>query len=237
MKILHSVPFVRGIWDTCATNFGPKGICNTCGLGFTGATCTTCATSQQFSILYRTTSEPNTVTFTFTGRNCDQFTGTKTQSLVIKMTISHLYYRPQTKFAKAMFLQVSVHTGWRAWLLRGGGYGCSGGVGVCGCSRGDVCGCLGGGGGHAWMLWGSIRGIWQDTEIWSMSGRYASYWNAFLFWVSGYVTPSVSFSQELNQTRSVFQRSMKMVSWTRYLEQCPTDTLNHIHPAQSRFSA
>ena len=37
-------------------------------------------------------------------------------------------------------------------------------------------------GGRAWLLRdGGMRGIQQDTEIRSMSGRYASYWNAFLF--------------------------------------------------------
>ena len=67
----------------------------------------------------------------------------------------------------------SVHgcSGGHAWLLWGGG-------GVHGCS----------GGGHAWLLggrgwacvvfWGGVRGFFD--EIRSMSGRYASYWNAFL---------------------------------------------------------
>ena len=69
--------------------------------------------------------------------------------------------------------------------------------------------CLGGGvvaqgacvaalGGHAWLLQGAcvvatrgacvvapggggVHGIRRDTEIRSMSGRYASYWNAFLY--------------------------------------------------------
>ena len=45
---------------------------------------------------------------------------------------------------------------------------------------GGMCGC----GGHAWLLGGMVRGcegacIGYD-EIRSMSGRYASYWNAFL---------------------------------------------------------
>ena len=47
--------------------------------------------------------------------------------------------------------------------------------------------CIAGGhvwqGGHAW--WNGMRGtppqILRDTVILSMSGRYASYWNAFLF--------------------------------------------------------
>ena len=77
--------------------------------------------------------------------------------------------------------------------------GCSRGD-VRGCSRGDVCGCSRGGGcawllpggcmvalggvhgcsgGHAWLLrGGGVRGFFD--EIRSMSGRYASYWNAFL---------------------------------------------------------
>ena len=110
------------------------------------------------------------------------------------------FYRPQTKFAKVMFLQVSVcPQGGHAWLLQGGMHGCSGGV--CGCS-----------GGHVWLLWGAcvvapggacmvaprggmhgcsrggvhgcsrgegVHGFFD--EIRSMSGRYASYWNAFLF--------------------------------------------------------
>ena len=61
-------------------------------------------------------------------------------------------YCPQTKFAKVMFLQVSVilFTGGHAWLLRGGMCGCSGGHvwllwgGMCGCSQGGVCGHSGG---------------------------------------------------------------------------------------------
>ena len=69
------------------------------------------------------------------------------------------YYRPQTKFAKVMFLQVSV-------CPRGGGVR---------------------GWGHAWQGGGMHGRGWQggqilrDTVIRSMSGRYASYWNAFLF--------------------------------------------------------
>ena len=60
--------------------------------------------------------------------------------------------------------------GGHAWLLRGV--------------------CLVAQGGHVWLLrggvhccsWGGgMRGIQRDTEIRSMSGRYASYWNAFLW--------------------------------------------------------
>ena len=70
-------------------------------------------------------------------------------------------YRPQTKFAKVMFLQVSV-------ILSGGG--------VRGCSRGA---CVVARGGMRDWSGGDMRGFFD--EIQSMSGRYASYWNAFLF--------------------------------------------------------
>ena len=84
-----------------------------------------------------------------------------------------------------------VAPGGHAWLLLGrtcvvalgGMHGCSGGVhgcsrrcawllpgGMCGCSQGMVHGCS----------WGDMHGIRRDREIQSMSGRYASYWNAFL---------------------------------------------------------
>ena len=76
-------------------------------------------------------------------------------------------------------------------LLPGGVHGCSGGVhawllwwGVCGCSRGACVVAPGGHAwllrGHAWLLLGGMHGIQWDKEIQSMSGRYASYWNAFL---------------------------------------------------------
>ena len=38
--------------------------------------------------------------------------------------------------------------------------------------------------GHAWFYSGGVHGFisfFRYNEIWSMSGRYASYWNAFLF--------------------------------------------------------
>ena len=110
-----------------------------------------------------------------------------------------------------MFLQVSVilstggacvvawggvhgcSLGGHVWLLPGGGMcGCSGGGmwwlllgGVHGCSQGGMLGCSGGGG-HVWfsggvcvIFWGAVHGFFD--EIRSMSGWYASYWNAFLF--------------------------------------------------------
>ena len=75
--------------------------------------------------------------------------------------------------------------GWHVWLL-GGMCGCSGGGhvlllgGMCGCRGACVvaggCACLLGG--HVWLLWGACVGY---DEIWSMSGWYTSYWNAFLY--------------------------------------------------------
>ena len=77
-----------------------------------------------------------------------------------------------------------------AWLLWGV-HGCSRGVRGCsggmhGCSRGCVWLLQGWHvwllrGGHAWLLRGCMRGIRRHTEIRSMRGRYASYWNAFLW--------------------------------------------------------
>ena len=76
-----------------------------------------------------------------------------------------------------------------AWLLLGGVHGCSGGMhgclggswcawllrGVCVVARGA---CMVAQGGHVWLL-GGMRGFFD--EIQSMSERYTSYWNAFLF--------------------------------------------------------
>ena len=102
----------------------------------------------------------------------------------------------------------SIHSGGRAWLwgacmVVGGMHCCWGGVhgcgghawlpgGVCGLGGlhscwGGMCGCgwgVHGCGGHAWLLggMGGCRGVCMGyDEIQSMSGRYASYWNAFLF--------------------------------------------------------
>ena len=67
--------------------------------------------------------------------------------------------------------------GGHAWLLvehgKGGGHAWQRGACV-------VKGGVHGEGGHAWQG-GGMHGIRQDTEIRSMSGWYASYWNAFLF--------------------------------------------------------
>ena len=91
------------------------------------------------------------------------------------------FYRPQKKFAKVMFLQEFDCPRGGGGSVRGDSWGCvvALGGGMCGCSRGGMHGCSGG---HAWLLQGGgMHGIRQDTEIRSMSGQYASYWNAFLF--------------------------------------------------------
>ena len=80
------------------------------------------------------------------------------------------FYRPQTKFAKVMFLQVSV-------CPRGG------------CVAGGWGACMEGGM-HGWGVctwWGrGMRGgghVWQGVCMaGDMHGRGASYWNAFLSW-------------------------------------------------------
>ena len=74
----------------------------------------------------------------------------------------------------------------RAWLLQGGACVVAPRGGMRGFSRGAACMVFARGGmhgfspgGHAWFFLGGAC-IGYD-EIWSMSGRYASYWNAFLF--------------------------------------------------------
>ena len=102
-------------------------------------------------------------------------------TLSMKWNLGHLlpdYYRPQTKFAKVMFLQASV---------------CP--QGVCVAGRGVY------GGGHAWrggMHGGGacVAGVRachacpSDTTRYgrSMRRRYASFWNAFLFLYCFFVT-------------------------------------------------
>ena len=111
-----------------------------------------------------------------------------------------------------MFLQCSVcPQGGHAWLLWGGVVAPGGCVWLL---RGVACvvGPRGGmrgwsGGGHVWLVPGEgawlvpggmhgcsrggadMHGIQRDTEIRSMSGRYASYWNAFLLF---YIFESVN---------------------------------------------
>ena len=120
---------------------------------------------------------------------------------------SGTFLPPATKLGQGnIFTPVchSVHGGGRVWLLWGG---CVVARGACMVAQGA---CVVAVGGHVWLLrgacvvaaggaWllggacmvalgeacvvapGGVHGIRRDTEIWSMSGRYASYWNAFLF--------------------------------------------------------
>ena len=106
-----------------------------------------------------------------------------------------------------------VAPGGHVWLLwrgvcgcsQGGMHGCSGGwgcvvaprgwEGMCGCSRGGAC--MVALGGMCGCSWGAMRGFFQGEgmhsfsggacigydEIQSMSRQYASYWNAFLFYM------------------------------------------------------
>ena len=66
-----------------------------------------------------------------------------------------------------------VALGGHAWLLPGGVHGCSRGLawllwGGHACCSGGAC----------MVAWGGVHGFFD--EIRSMSGQYASYWNAFL---------------------------------------------------------
>ena len=78
--------------------------------------------------------------------------------LEIKMKLEPCYH-PQMKFAKVMFLQVSVilSMGGHAWLLGGV---CMVALGVCGCSQG---------GGHAWLLLGGMHGC-SRGHAWLLPG-------------------------------------------------------------------
>ena len=77
---------------------------------------------------------------------------------------------------------------WGACVVAGeGGHGCGGACMVaregacmvvgCVCMVAGLQGCVCMVGGHVWLS-GACIGY---DEIWSMSGRYASYWNAFSF--------------------------------------------------------
>ena len=120
------------------------------------------------------------------------------------LTCSCNFYCPQTKFAKVMFLHLVCHS------VQGGGWGLRGRVcawqGACAwwggaCMAGGMCGRVGGmcSRGHAWWgaymvgvcmtgghVWqGGVHAMHAPTRHYdigrSMRGRYASYWNAFLF--------------------------------------------------------
>ena len=109
--------------------------------------------------------------------------------------VCHNYYRPQTKFAKVMFLQVCVcpRGGGHEWLPRGGVHGFRGDMhgyqGACMVAGGRVwfLGGMHGCGGHvwllgvgacmaaggcAWLLWGAcvVNGGWGCT--WLLRGAW-----------------------------------------------------------------
>ena len=95
-----------------------------------------------------------------------------------------------------------------------------------GCSRGDVHGCSGG---HLWLLLGGacmvalggMRGFCQGghvwffpggacvgyDEIWSMSGRYASYWNAFLLQIK------ISYGSGMVNSKSFVGKVLLRIKW------------------------
>ena len=91
-------------------------------------------------------------------------------------------YCPQTKFAKVMFLHLSVsHSFHRGECVVAGGRARLWGAA---CVVARACVVVGVVGGMCMVVGGSciVAGgpyVGYD-EIWSMSGRYASYWNAFL---------------------------------------------------------
>ena len=74
---------------------------------------------------------------------------------ILSLESKGIYYRPQTKFAKVMFLHLSVsHSVHRAGGVHGRGYAWQGGV--CGRGREWQAGCAWQGG-HAWQ--GGMRGM------------------------------------------------------------------------------
>ena len=109
----------------------------------------------------------------------------------------------QGNIFRSMCQQVSPQGGGNVWLLRGVCMVAPGGACMVlfGGVRGFIWGvCMVLFGGHAWFYLGGMHGfIWEAcvvlfrggmhgffsffryNEIWSMSGRYASYWNAFLY--------------------------------------------------------
>ena len=132
------------------------------------------------------------------------------QEIIERMaTRASICYRPQRSWGKVIFSQASVilSRGEACVVARGSMCGCQGGMHGCreacvvagGCVwlPGGVCMVAGGAcvvaGGHASLqgvggmhgcqgMCMVVRGVCMGyDEIHSMSGRYASYWNAFLF--------------------------------------------------------
>ena len=112
--------------------------------------------------MYYCTTDMNLISFSIVLevrlliRQWPDFTGVTKEGILQTCMNSFHFYRPQTKFAKVMFLQVSVCPQGRcAWLLGGGACVVAPGGGVHGCSGGAAC--VVAPGGCAWLLWG---GAW-----------------------------------------------------------------------------
>ena len=115
-----------------------------------------------------------------------------------KQYLCHIFLPPANEVCEGyVFTGVCLSTlgGGCAWFYLGGG--------MCGFIQGGMCGFIRGvhgfiwggvvlfGGhawfylrGYAWVFQGGVHGFFSlfgYNEIRSMSGRYASYWNAFLF--------------------------------------------------------
>ena len=127
--------------------------------------------------------------------------------------------------------------GGHLWLLPGGhvwllGGACMVALGRCvvapggmhGCSGGGMHGCSGGGQGCAWFFQGGMRGFsWGACmvfsggvcigydEIRSMSGRYTSYWNAFLLYLVFTVTCYMSHFKLNSKMTTDYSRPYNLV--------------------------
>ena len=87
-------------------------------------------------------------------------------SLYLKILVVH-FYRPQTKFAKVMFLQVSVCPHRGAWFYLGGhAWFYLGGVWF---YPGGVCGFIWGG--RAWFYLGGHAWFYLGGHVWFSGGR------------------------------------------------------------------
>ena len=125
------------------------------------------------------------------------------------------YYRPQTKFAKVMFLQVSVCP--QGGVSGPGGSAASGGA----CSRG-VCSRGGAWSGRGLLLGGAWSGgAWSRGGVWRppcdgyCCGWYTSYWNAFLLWSCGKVMFSfLSVGHSVHGGGGVPMWPLSMMHWT-----------------------
>ena len=85
------------------------------------------------------------------------------------------------------------------------------------------------GGGVVARRGGGMHGIRRDTEIRSKSGRYASYWNAFLFKTGGLETRA---EEEL--TPEMIKKQMTDAEWQKIYEMSQDKNLYH-HLCTSLF--